>query len=289
MEGICYLNGEYVNSGEATISASDRGFLYGDGLFETLRIYEGEVFLGDQHLARLFRGASLLQIPIEKNPLFYHQVFRNIIEKNLLNEGFLRLSLSRGVGKRGLLPRQCNDPVVMVVPFFSIPYGEESYSKGFTAVTIKNTRRNPFSPLSKLKTFNYLDNILAKMEAEERNAEEGLLLNVFGNLAGGTVSNLFVVKNRTLFTPTLNCGILNGITRQRVIQLALDKNIEVKETPLNSNQLYEAQEAFLTNSLMEIMPLVQVDGKSIGNGQPGPIARLLRNEYHKDIKKPRSL
>lgn len=286
MEGICYLNGEYINGEEAMISASDRGFLYGDGLFETIRIYDGEIFLGDQHLVRLFRGASLLQIPLEKDVNIYKPIFKDVIEMNQMNEGFLRLSVSRGTGKRGLLPQQCADPAIMVAPFFSIPYEEENYSKGFTAVTIKNTRRNPFSPLSKLKTLNYLDNILAKMEAEERNVQEGLLLNVFGNLAGGTVSNLFVVKNRTLYTPTLNCGILNGITRERVIQLALKKNIQVKEKPLNPNQLYEAQEAFLTNSLMEIMPLIQVDGKPVGDGQPGPIARLLRNEYKKNIKNP---
>lgn len=178
MEGICYLNGEYINGEEAMISASDRGFLYGDGLFETIRIYDGEIFLGDQHLVRLFRGASLLQIPLEKDVNIYKPIFKDVIEMNQMNEGFLRLSVSRGTGKRGLLPQQCADPAIMVAPFFSIPYEEENYSKGFTAVTIKNTRRNPFSPLSKLKTLNYLDNILAKMEAEERNVQEGLLLNV---------------------------------------------------------------------------------------------------------------
>ncbi len=289
MEGIWFLNGEYVNGEEAMIPASDRGFLYGDGIFETMRIYDGKVFLEDQHLARLFRGASLLQIPIEKDAFIYQQIIRNVIEKNNLQEGFLRLSVSRGIGKRGLLPQQCTSPAVLVTPNFLIPYKEEHYTKGFTAVIIKNTRRNPFSPLSKLKTFNYLDNILAKMETEERNADEGLLLNVFGNLAGGTVSNLFVVNNRTLHTPTVNCGILKGITRQKVIHLALGKNIQVKEKSLNPNQLYQAQEAFLTNSLMEIMPLVQVEGKPIGNGQPGPIARLLRNEYERITKSSRWL
>lgn len=283
MEEICFFNGEYMNSEEVMISASDRGFLYGDGLFETLRIYEGKVFLPQQHLIRLFRAASLLQIPIDKDMNKFDEIFNKVIRMNQLREGFLRLTLSRGVGKRGLLPQDSTNPVVMVKPYFSIPYSEEKYLKGFTAVIVKNTRRNPFSPLCKLKTLNYLDNIIAKMEAEERKAEEGILLNVFGNLSGGTVSNLFVIKNRILFTPTLNCGILNGVTRQRVIELAMRKNIEVKEKSLNPKQLIDAQEAFLTNSLMEIMPLVQVDQNPVGNGEPGPIARLLRNEYKKNM------
>ncbi|UNC92385.1 aminotransferase class IV [Candidatus Contubernalis alkaliaceticus] len=289
MEGICYFNGNYINSEEVMISASDRGFLYGDGLFETLRVYQGKVFLAEQHLTRLFRASSLLQIPIDKDMKKYDEIFKKVIRMNQLGEGFLRLSLSRGVGKRGLLPQDSTNSVVIVVPNFTIPYSEETYLKGFTAVIINNTRRNPFSPLSKLKTLNYLDNIIAKMEAEERKAEEGLLLNVFGNLSGGTVSNLFIIKNRILFTPTLNCGILNGITRQRVIELAARKNIEIKEKSLNPNRLFDAQEAFLTNSLMEIMPLVQVDGNLVGNGEPGPIARLLRSEYKKSIVNLRSV
>lgn len=286
METKCYLQGNFINLGEAQISVSDRGFLYGDGLFETIRVYEGRPFFLDWHLERLIKGTKVLGMMLNKEPEDLQTIIEETININELRNGFLRLSLSRGIGRRGLLPQESGSPVLLVVPYVSVPYRHEDYEKGYRGTIVKCTRRNTFSPVSRLKSLNYLDNILAKIETAQKGADEGLLLNEQNNLAGGTVSNIFIIKNEKIFTPTIDCGILNGITRQIVIKLAEKNKIEIIEKQLIPEELIEAQEAFITNSLMEIMPLVSVEDKSIGTGKPGLYATKLRSEYLKLVKNP---
>ncbi len=290
METKCYLQGEYINLSEAKIPVSDRGFLYGDGLFETIKVYEGRPFFLEQHLDRLMKGTAVLGINLGKKPEEFKAALGGIIEEtiriNKLKDGFIRLSLSRGSGRRGLLPQECRSPLLLVVPYVSVPYNDEDYEKGYRTVIVQCTRRNTSSPLSRLKSLNYLDNILGKIETDQKGADEGIFLNERGNLSGGTVSNIFIVKGKNIFTPTVHCAILNGITRQIVIKLAKKNNIEIIEKPLPPTELMEAEEAFLTNSLMEIMPLVSVEGKSLGNGKPGPYTVKLRNEFLKMVNNP---
>lgn len=281
MDVLCYLQGEFVPLEKAQVAVNDRGFLYGDGLFETIPVYKGYPFYAEEHLLRLKEGAEIMGFPINFEILSLQEVLMETIKVNNVKRGFLRLTLSRGKGRRGLSIEGCTEPLILVVPFFSIPYSQENYQKGFRAIMVRGTRRNSFSPLSRLKTLNYLDNILARMEADKRNADEGLLLNTSGNVACGTVSNVFIYKEGGLVTPSPECGILKGITRQIAIELARKRGIQVEEKPLSTEELLRAEEAFLTNSLMEIMPLTAVEEKPVGKGKPGILARDLKKDYER--------
>ncbi len=275
----CYFHKEFIPLSKAKVSISDRGFLYGDGLFETIRVYKGQSFYGKEHLLRLQEGAAVLSLIFKDNIDRMVSILNETIRKNELEEGFLRVTLSRGTGKRGLYPAECHEPLLIVVPFPSIPYKNQDYEKGFIGIIVQTTRRNSFSPLSRLKSLNYLDNIIAKIETQDRGADEGLLLNTSGDLTCGTVTNLFIIKDKKIYTPGLDSGILNGITRQIVLKLARENNYVLKERPLSVDELFKADEVFLTNSLIELMPLVTVEGKPIGDGNPGVITKRLRSEY----------
>ncbi len=281
MSVLCYLQGKFIPLEKAQVAVNDRGFLYGDGLFETIPVYEGNPFYAEEHLLRLSEGADIMGLPFNYEISSLEEILKETVKVNSVNRGFLRLTLSRGKGKRGLSPEGCTEPLLLVVPSCSIPYSRENYKKGYGAIIVKGTRRNSFSPLSRLKTLNYLDNILARMEADKKKAEEGILLNSFGNIACGTVSNIFIYKNDVLVTPSSQCGILKGITRQIVIKMAHEREIQVEERPLDPEELMEAEEAFLTNSLMEIMPLTSLEGKLIGKGKPGLLSRELKVAYEK--------
>lgn len=281
MSVLCYLQGKFIPLKKAQVSVNDRGFLYGDGLFETIPVYGGNTFYAEEHLLRLREGADIMGLPFNYEISSLKEILKETVKVNSVNRGFLRLTLSRGKGKRGLSIEGCTEPLLLVVPFSSIPYSREDYKKGYGAIIVKGTRRNSFSPLSRLKTLNYLDNILARMEADKKKAEEGILLNSFGNIACGTVSNIFIYKKDVLVTPSSQCGILKGITRQIVIKIAHERGIQVEERPLAPEELMEGEEAFLTNSLMEIMPLTSLEGKLIGKGKPGLLSQELKVAYEK--------
>lgn len=283
METLCYLQGEFIPLKNARIGVFDRGFLYGDGLFETMPVYEGKIFRGKEHLLRLREGARILGINLDYQDSYLEEVIKETVKINNLVRGFIRLTLSRGSGQRGLSIENCREPLLLAVPFFSIPYSRENYNLGFGAVIVKGTRRNSFSPLSSLKTINYLDNILSRMETDKRKADEGILLNTRGELACGTVSNLFIYRGGVLATPSPECGILKGISRGIVLELARGKGIEVEERPLFPDELFEAKEAFLTNSLMEIMPLTYLEKKPVGSGNPGPLTQELKRDFERII------
>ncbi len=273
---IVYLNGRLLEETEAAISPFDRGFTYGDGLFETLRIYRGKPFDLVRHLERLRRGAACLGFPEVPD---WEEAVGGVIAANGVREGVLRIALSRGVGRRGLLPPVESTPVRLATVAAGDPC-PASFREGVRGIMVTNVRRNEFSPLTGLKTASALELVLTRREAAARGAVEGILLNTRGNLAEGTYTNLFLARGGQLRTPSPAAGILPGIVRGRILELATAAGHPVLEkTDIPPIELLKADEAFLTNSLLEVMPLLEVDGGFVGDGKPGPLTRKMQRAY----------
>ncbi len=278
-----FLNDKFVRKEEALVSVFDHGFLYGDGIYETLRSYGPRLFMHPQHLARLFRSAEAigLTIPIhrERWPELLHESMERNDVGTLEQDAYLRITVSRGVGGIGLDPGLCPSATIVILAQPLVAPAPALYDIGVD-VMLATTRRNLPSALSpQIKSLNFLNNILAKREALAAGAFDSLLLNWEGHLTEGTISNLFFVTDGQLCTPSLACGLLDGITRSIVLQLAKEQNITVAEGRFTPAQLYQSDESFVTNTSMEIMPVTSVDRKPIGDGKPGPITRKLRELF----------
>ena len=280
MNEIVYLNGKLILRSRARISVLDYGFLYGYGLFETMRAYGGLVFRLDSHLNRLAQSARVLRISIEVPEL--KSAIMDTIQANKLGEARIRLTISIGEGEMMPDVSKCKKPTVLIMAEDYQPYPEEVYRKGFRAV-VSTIRRNSQSPLSRLKSTSYLESILARREAREAGAEEALCLNDKGFLAEGSMSNIFLVADGMLKTPGHEDGILPGITRQTVLELAPKAGIDTLGCDIRLNELFQAQEAFLTGSLIEIMPLTEIEGKIIGSGKPGSVTKKLMAAYRRIV------
>ncbi|MFQ5924520.1 MAG: aminotransferase class IV [Dehalococcoidia bacterium] len=278
MEEIVYLNGALVPRQEARISPLDRGFLYGYGLFETMRAYEGRIFRLERHLARLMRSAEKLGFAPELDPYELEQSIYQTLKANRLANARIRLTVTAGEGEMAPDPSVPKEPTVLIMATSYAPYPRQKYEEGFKAV-ISSICLNSQSPLSRTKSTNYLNNILAKREASAAAVDEALMLNERGFLAEGSASNLFLVVAGRLITPSEESGILPGIAREAVLELAQALAIEAVEGELPSADLLRAEEAFLTNSVMEVMPLSEVDGKPIGSGGPGAVTKRLMAAY----------
>jgi len=276
MSEIVYLNGSLMPRSQASISVLDYGFLYGFGLFETMRAYGGQVFLLDRHLSRLARSAEILGMPIGVADL--KEAVMATIQANQLSEARIRITISIGEGGIAPDPNTCNKPTVLILAGHYQPYPEQVYQKGFRAV-ISSIRRNSQSPLSRLKSANYLESILARQEARAAGVDEALCLNEKGLLAEASMSNIFLITDGILRTPGQGSGILPGITREVVLELAWRLGINALEQDIRLDELFHAQEAFLTNSLIEVMPLTEIDGKPIGSGRPGSLTKKLMVAY----------
>jgi branched-chain amino acid aminotransferase len=275
-----YLNGKIVPSKEAVVSVFDHGFLYGDGIYETMRVYDGVVFKLDEHLGRLFRSASLigLTIPFDTDHLKI-AVYETLIA-NTLRNAYVRLTVSRGRGPVGLDPELCSEPTFVIIAQELKEYPRAFYENGLT-VTISETRRNLKEAINpRIKSLNFLNNILAKIEAKKSGAYEALMLNARGKLTEGTISNLFFLKDGIVCAPSLACGILDGITRGTVIELAGREGLNVKEGAFTKTDLYSAEEVFLTNTTMEVMPVSKVDDRQYA---VGGMAKLLRKAYKHEV------
>ena len=273
MSGTAWVNGKFIDQSIPCLRIQDRGFLYGDGLFETMRLHEGQVLCCDQHLARLSAGCAALKInfPLE-------EVTSGVEETAAeLKNGVLRLTLSRGESARGLLPPLECKATVVVTGSTGEPYPEDAYKKGFRTCLISFPRSH-LSPLVQLKSLNCLENILGRQEVAAAGVEEGLFCNYLGEIAEGTTSNVFLVMEGRLITPPPECGLLPGIMRAQVISLASRQGITITEEKLYPEDFSGAEEAFLTNSLLGIMPLVSFEGKPVGDGCPGPLTELLRSK-----------
>jgi branched-chain amino acid aminotransferase len=282
MSNIVYLNGELIPVSQAKISVMDYGFLYGYGLFETMRAYSGKVFRMDDHLERLSLSAEIIGIRVDIPEIKY--AVSETIKVNQLSEARVRVTVSIGEGEMVPNPGACSEPTVLVVAGSYHPYPEDVYKRGFRAI-ISSTRRNSQSGLSRLKSANYLASMLARQEARAAGVDEAICLNEKGLVAEASMSNIFSVTDGMLKTPGEDSGILPGITRNVVLELTGRLNIKVLEQDIKPEEFFQAQEVFLTNSLMEIMPLVELDGKQIESGKPGELTQRLMTGYKETVIK----
>ena len=280
-----FLNTRIVPESRAKISVYDQGFLYGDGVFETFRTYHGIIFRVDQHLARLKESARLIRLRLPHPPDRLRAILYKTLAANKQKEALLRMTLSRGVRKWGLDQDSKTNPtlVVMVRPFSG--YSDRTYRTGQKAIISSIRKQGEDSLSPQIKSTNYLSNRLAKMEALDKGANEAVMLNSEGFLTEGTVSNLFLVRNGRLLTPSLRAGILMGVTRQVVLELAELLAISGVETMLTPDDFKTADECFLTNTSMEIMPLRAIGEVPIGNGKPGEMTKKLRREFRRLVQR----
>lgn len=270
-----YINGEYYSREDAKISVFDHGLLYGDGVFEGLRIYGGKVFRLHQHLLRLWESANsiALQIPISLEQLTAD--VNEAVSKNGLQDGYIRLVVTRGAGPLGLDPHRCRDPQVIIIVDKITLYPESFYTDGLELVTAATIRNHPAALNPRIKSLNYLNNIMAKIEGLKAGCMETLMLNHNGEVSECTGDNVFVVHRGRLLTPPIEAGILEGITRNAVLELAAEAGIECVEQPMTRHDIYIAEECFLTGSAAEVIPVVKLDDRTIGDGKPGPVTRQL--------------
>ena len=280
MSELVHLNGSLVPRSGARIAALDYGFLYGYGLFETMRAYGGEVFRLDRHLDRLARSAERLGIAV--GPLALKNAVLETIQANKLEDARIRLTVSAGEGGTIPDPATCEEPMVLVVAEHYQPLPDGVYQRGFKAV-VSSIRRNSQSPLSGMKSLNFLESMLARQEARAAGADEALLLNEAGLLAEASMSNVFLVSEGSLRTPDLSCGVLPGITREAVLELAAGAGVEATECDVTLDELRQTEEAFLTNSVMVVMPLTEVEGRPVGSGRPGSVTLKLMAGYREMV------
>jgi len=275
-----YLNNKLVPASEAKVSVFDHGFLYGDGIYETMRVYDSVVFMLDEHIERLFRSASLIGLDIPKKISDIKISIYKTLKTNSLTNAYVRLTISRGYGPIGLDPDLCKEPTFVVMAHEFKNYPKPYYEKGIKLI-ISSVRRNFKEALNpQIKSLNFLNNILAKSEAKQADAYEAIMLNHLGHLAEGTISNLFFVRDDILCTPSVECGILDGITRRIIIDLALKNGIELKEGEFTPDELHLSSEVFITNTSMEVMPCRSLDKSEF---RVGEISRLLLKKYRQEV------
>lgn len=277
---LVYLNDKIIPAAEAKISIFDHGFLYGDGIYETLRVYDGVVFLLDEHLERLYRSAMLIGLDIPKDAAGIKSAIYDTLQANKLRNAYVRLTVSRGEGEIGLDPALCRKPTFIIVTKELAEYPRVYYEEGVRIIiaVVKRNCREALNP--QIKSLNFLNNILAKIEAKKADAYEAVMTNVAGHLAEGTICNIFFVKDGILCTPSIECGILDGITRSLVLDLAFRNDIMIKEGEFTPAELYKASEVFITNTTMEVMPVSRVDDVHY---KVGEIAKLLHTKYRQEV------
>ncbi len=283
MPNHVYLNGDFVWENEAKISVFDRGFLFGDGLFETMRAYRKKVFMLDEHLSRLLDSAKLLKITLGQEKKVLKNSIEKLIELNGLFDAYLRITVSRGMHSGRLTFDAEFIPTVVIVAHKLSPYPLSDYREG-VKVIISRIRQNSFSPLPQHKTLNYLHCILAKEEARLMDAREAILLNSEGLVAEGATSNIFLIKNEEVFTPSRSGHLLPGITRKVVMGIMDKLKLKVVEGDITSEKLFEADEILITNSIMEVMPVTRINDHNVGEGKPGRICRSVRKAYREVIQ-----
>ncbi len=285
MERMVYLNGEFVEKQNAKVSVFDHGFLYGDGVFEGIRAYEGNVFKLEEHIDRLFVSAKAIKltIPIKKEEII--SAVLDTVRKNNLTDAYIRVVVSRGEGDLGLNPTKCPRPSIIIIADKIVLYPEEFYKKGLSIITASTRRNIPQALSPRIKSLNYLNNIMAKIEANRGGVPEALMLNNQGYVAECTGDNIFILKGKDkLITPPLHAGVLDGITRNSVMGIAADMGIEVAEELFTLFEIYNADECFLTGTAAEVIPVVKIDDREIGSGKVGDITKSLMAEFSRIAK-----
>jgi branched-chain amino acid aminotransferase len=276
-----YISGKFVPQEDAKISVFDHGLLYGDGVFEGLRSYRGKVFRIEEHIRRLYESAKAIWLEIPMSPDQMSDAVNEAVRINKIDDGYVRLVVTRGAGTLGLDPNRCSNPQVIIIADTISLYPKELYEKGLEIITVSVQRNHPAALSPRIKSLNYLNNILAKIEGMQAGCIEALMLNHKGEVAECTGDNVFLVRQGMLQTPPLEAGILEGVTRDAVIEVARVAGIEVRELPMTKHDVYIADECFLTGTAAEIVPVVRVDNRVIGTGKPGPMTRDLEKRFKK--------
>ncbi len=280
-----YLDGQYVEKADARISVFDHGLLYGDGVFEGIRLYDGCVFRLEEHLERLEFSAKaiLLKLPLSRREMA--DVVCETCRRNGLTDGYIRLIVTRGVGNLGLSPVGCERPTVIVIADTIALYPAEYYEKGLDIVTVPTRRINPAAINPAVKSLNYLNNVLARIEASQHGAPEAIMLNDQGFVAECTGDNIFMLRKGRLYTPDTSCGALKGITRDAVFDIARDLDVPLVEANLTRYDFWTAEECFLTGTAAEVVPVVRIDGREVGDGHPGPVTQRFIENFRERVRR----
>ena len=276
-----WLNGELVERDRAVITVFDHGLLYGDGVFEGIRSYNGRVFRLEKHVRRLFDSANGIRLEIPLTPQAVGDAVVGTLQANGMKDAYIRVVVTRGEGTLGLDPNRCPKPNMFIITDKIVLYPQELYENGLEIITASTMRNHPNAVNPRLKSLNYLNNILAKIEAIDAGTLEAVMLNHLGYVAECTGDNIFIVRDGRLFTPPIAAGILEGITRDEIIDIARTFGIEVREENLTRQDLYVADECFLTGTAAEVVPVVRIDKRTIGSGKPGPVTKRLAEEFHR--------
>ncbi len=279
-----FINGTYYNKADAKISVYDHGLLYGDGVFEGLRAYGGTIFRLDDHVGRLFESAQAIALQIPMTPADLSGAIEGTLRENDLKDAYIRVVVTRGAGSLGLDPRKTTDPQVIIITDSISLYPAELYEHGLRIVTAGTIRNHPAALNPRIKSLNYLNNILAKIEGTNAGCLEALMLNHKGEVAECTGDNIFVVRSKEIHTPDIQSGILDGITRRAIIELAKGAGINVIERTMDRHDVYTADECFLTGTAAEVIPVIDCDGRLIADGKPGPITKSLHRQFHQLVR-----
>jgi len=274
-----YINGDFFEKENAKISVFDHGLLYGDGIFEGIRIYNGKIFKLEEHLERLYKSAKaiMLTVPLSFNEL--EKAVQNTVQINKKENGYIRLVITRGKGTLGIDPTNCKNATVIIIVDDIQLYPAKHYQKGIKIITASVRRISPDSLDPRIKSLNYLNNIMAKLEAENAGCLEAVMLNKEGFVAECTGDNIFIIKNECMLTPSGSKGALDGVTKKTVMRLAETNGLCAKEAEMAQYDLYNADECFLTGTGAEIIPVIQIDGRIIGAGNPGSITQQLATDF----------
>ena len=279
-----YLNGKFVDESKATVSVFDHGLLYGDGVFEGIRSYDGLIFKLREHIGRLFESAHTIMLKIPMSQAELIDVVKASLRVNKLHDAYIRLVVTRGEGDLGLDPRRCARPTVFVIADKIELYPKQLYERGLELITVATQRNVPEALNPQIKSLNYLNNILAKIEAINAGYEEAIMLSPSGYVTECTGENIFLVKGKQLLTPPPYIGVLRGITRQTVMELGTRQRLDVREELLTRHDLFNADEVFLTGTAAEIVPVVKIDGRVIGAGKPGSATKKLQQAFRQVTK-----
>jgi branched-chain amino acid aminotransferase len=274
-----WLDGQLVDEDQAKISIFDHGLLYGDGVFEGIRVYNGKIFKFAEHLKRLYESAKVIRLKIKLTVDELADATQKTVEANNIDDGYIRLVVTRGVGDLGLNPFFCKHSTIFIIADHIQLYSEKLYKDGMKVVSASTVRNHPLSIPPQVKSLNYLNNILAKIEAIDAGADETIMYNHQGYVAEASGDNIFIVKDGVIYTPPPQSGSLPGITRAVVMNIAMQENIEVIEKDITRYDLYTADEFFLTGTAAEVIGVVEADSRVIGDGKPGPITELLRKKF----------
>jgi branched-chain amino acid aminotransferase len=274
-----WLDGRLVDQADAKISVFDHGLLYGDGVFEGIRFYDRKIFEMDAHIKRLYQSAKVIRLEVGYTEKELAEAMQQTIAANGLINGYIRLVVTRGCGNLGLNPFTCEKSSVFIIADKIQLYPEEHYEKGMKLISATTVRNHPLAIPPQVKSLNYLNNILAKIEALDVNVPEAIMYNHEGYVAEATGDNVFIVREGVVYTPPTEAGALEGVTRRVVIKLALEEKLRVVEKNLTRFDLYVCDELFLTGTAAEVIGIVEIDGRIIGDGLPGPVTKFLRDKF----------